>query len=137
MCSASARPDPVCHPQLHTQPMHHSLPPASLDRPLCPHSLSSWERCKHAHPYPSLRRTHCTPLCLPLLRCSSSPPPPRSDIKPANIFLCANDLLKIGDLGIAKALTSMNFARTQIGTPCYMAPEVRPRGGGGDTGLTR
>ncbi|KAG2435017.1 hypothetical protein HYH02_012014 [Chlamydomonas schloesseri] len=46
------------------------------------------------------------------------------DIKPANIFLCANDLLKIGDLGIAKALTSMNFARTQIGTPCYMAPEV-------------
>ncbi|KAG2499664.1 hypothetical protein HYH03_002601 [Edaphochlamys debaryana] len=46
------------------------------------------------------------------------------DIKPANIFLCANDLLKIGDLGIAKALTNMNFARTQIGTPCYMAPEV-------------
>ncbi|KXZ50225.1 hypothetical protein GPECTOR_17g862 [Gonium pectorale] len=39
------------------------------------------------------------------------------DIKPANIFLCANDLLKIGDLGIAKALTNMNYARTQIGTP--------------------
>mmetsp|Transcript_14076 Transcript_14076/g.30512 ORF Transcript_14076/g.30512 Transcript_14076/m.30512 type:complete len:392 (+) Transcript_14076:244-1419(+) len=46
------------------------------------------------------------------------------DIKPANIFLCQNDLLKIGDLGIAKALTRNNFARTQIGTPCYMAPEV-------------
>ena len=46
------------------------------------------------------------------------------DIKPANIFLCQNDLLKIGDLGIAKALTHLNFARTQIGTPCYMAPEV-------------
>ncbi|PNH01947.1 Serine/threonine-protein kinase Nek7 [Tetrabaena socialis] len=45
------------------------------------------------------------------------------DIKPANVFLCANDLLKIGDLGIAKALTNMNFARTQIGTPCYMAPD--------------
>ena len=27
------------------------------------------------------------------------------DIKPANIFLCQNDLLKIGDLGVAKALT--------------------------------
>jgi serine/threonine protein kinase len=26
------------------------------------------------------------------------------DIKPANIFLCQNDLLKIGDLGVAKAL---------------------------------
>lgn len=46
------------------------------------------------------------------------------DIKPANIFLCANDLLKIGDLGIAKALTNNHFAKTQIGTPCYMAPEV-------------
>jgi NIMA (never in mitosis gene a)-related kinase len=45
-------------------------------------------------------------------------------LQPANIFLCANDLLKIGDLGIAKALTHMQFARTQIGTPCYMAPEV-------------
>lgn len=45
--------------------------------------------------------------------------------QPANIFLCENDLLKIGDLGIAKALTSMNYAKTQIGTPCYMAPEVR------------
>ncbi|KAJ9529689.1 hypothetical protein QJQ45_014469 [Haematococcus lacustris] len=46
------------------------------------------------------------------------------DIKPANIFLCANDLLKIGDLGVAKALTRAQFTRTQIGTPCYMAPEV-------------
>ncbi len=45
------------------------------------------------------------------------------DIKPANIFLCANDLLKIGDLGIAKALTTNHFAKTQIGTPCYMAPD--------------
>mmetsp|Transcript_909 Transcript_909/g.1359 ORF Transcript_909/g.1359 Transcript_909/m.1359 type:complete len:516 (+) Transcript_909:145-1692(+) len=46
------------------------------------------------------------------------------DIKPANIFLCANDLLKIGDLGVAKALTRTQFTSTQIGTPCYMAPEV-------------
>lgn len=45
------------------------------------------------------------------------------DIKPANIFLCVSDMLKIGDLGIAKALTNINFARTQIGTPCYMAPD--------------
>ncbi|GAX75126.1 hypothetical protein CEUSTIGMA_g2570.t1 [Chlamydomonas eustigma] len=46
------------------------------------------------------------------------------DIKPANIFLCQNDLLKIGDLGVAKALNKMDFAKTQIGTPVYMAPEV-------------
>ncbi|GFR49835.1 hypothetical protein Agub_g11775 [Astrephomene gubernaculifera] len=57
------------------------------------------------------------------------------DIKPANIFLCANDLLKIGDLGIAKALTRVEFTRTQIGTPSYMAPEVwsgRPYSYGSD-----
>lgn len=46
------------------------------------------------------------------------------DIKPANIFLCQNDVLKIGDLGVAKALTRIDFAKTQIGTPVYMAPEV-------------
>lgn len=46
------------------------------------------------------------------------------DIKPANVFLCQNDLLKIGDLGVAKALTRLDFARTMIGTPMYMAPEV-------------
>jgi serine/threonine protein kinase len=45
--------------------------------------------------------------------------------QPANIFLCANDALKIGDLGIAKALTQVSFTRTQVGTPLYMAPEVR------------
>lgn len=48
----------------------------------------------------------------------------RAYLQPANIFLCANDLLKIGDLGIAKALTHAQFTKTQIGTPCYMAPEV-------------
>ncbi|KAG1667991.1 hypothetical protein FOA52_000635 [Chlamydomonas sp. UWO 241] len=46
------------------------------------------------------------------------------DIKPANIFLCKNDVLKIGDLGVAKALERLDFAKTQIGTPVYMAPEV-------------
>ncbi|KAG1667982.1 hypothetical protein FOA52_000626 [Chlamydomonas sp. UWO 241] len=46
------------------------------------------------------------------------------DIKPANIFLCQNDVLKIGDLGVAKALNRIDFAKTQIGTPVYMAPEV-------------
>lgn len=46
------------------------------------------------------------------------------DIKPANVFLGANEVLKIGDLGIAKVLKTVDFARTQIGTPAYMAPEV-------------
>lgn len=52
------------------------------------------------------------------------------DLKSANILMSAPDLVKIGDLGIAtvlhnhKSAFSKEMARTQIGTPLYLAPEV-------------
>lgn len=49
------------------------------------------------------------------------------DIKPDNIFMMDNteSQIKVGDFGLAKRLTSMNdFAKTYVGTPYYMSPEV-------------
>ena len=46
------------------------------------------------------------------------------DLKSANILLAAPDLLKIADLGISTVLRTTQLARTQIGTPLYIAPEV-------------
>eukprot|EP00192_Tetraselmis_astigmatica_P005145 CAMPEP_0117664870 /NCGR_PEP_ID=MMETSP0804-20121206/9475_1 /TAXON_ID=1074897 /ORGANISM="Tetraselmis astigmatica, Strain CCMP880" /LENGTH=505 /DNA_ID=CAMNT_0005472181 /DNA_START=129 /DNA_END=1646 /DNA_ORIENTATION=+ len=45
------------------------------------------------------------------------------DIKPGNIMVGEGRVLKIGDLGIAKMLKH-TMAKTQIGTPHYMPPEV-------------
>lgn len=38
------------------------------------------------------------------------------DIKPGNIMVFDNGVVKIGDLGIAKLLTKTAAAKTQIGT---------------------
>ncbi|RYG43338.1 hypothetical protein EON68_00565, partial [archaeon] len=47
------------------------------------------------------------------------------DIKTQNIFLLGNGRLVLGDLGISKVLDgTMQFAKTQIGTPYYMSPEL-------------
>eukprot|EP00775_Hariotina_reticulata_P014593 gene14593-14724_t len=46
------------------------------------------------------------------------------DLKPANIFMCPENVVKVGDLGVAKALTKAHYAQTTIGTPVFMAPEV-------------
>ncbi|GLI64257.1 hypothetical protein VaNZ11_007459 [Volvox africanus] len=46
------------------------------------------------------------------------------DIKPGNIMVFENGVVKIGDLGIAKLLTKTAAAKTQIGTPHYMGPEI-------------
>ncbi|KAH0793337.1 AGC family protein kinase [Histomonas meleagridis] len=46
------------------------------------------------------------------------------DIKSANILMCAPDLFKIGDLGISTVLKQHRLAKTQIGTPIYLAPEI-------------
>jgi NIMA (never in mitosis gene a)-related kinase len=46
------------------------------------------------------------------------------DLKSANILVVAPDLFKIGDLGISTVLQQRQLAKTQIGTPMYLAPEV-------------
>jgi NIMA (never in mitosis gene a)-related kinase len=46
------------------------------------------------------------------------------DLKTLNIFLTKDDKVKIGDLGVAKMLNQTNFARTFVGTPYYLSPEI-------------
>lgn len=47
------------------------------------------------------------------------------DIKPQNLFLTKNGIIKIGDFGISKILNKNHTkTNTHIGTPLYMAPEV-------------
>lgn len=50
------------------------------------------------------------------------------DIKSANVLMSAPDLIKIADLGISTVLHHyphyQQLAKTQIGTPLYLAPEI-------------
>ena len=46
------------------------------------------------------------------------------DLKSLNIFLTKGLDVKIGDLGVAKSLTQSGFAKTFIGTPYYLSPEI-------------
>ena len=46
------------------------------------------------------------------------------DLKTSNIFLTKDLKVKIGDLGVAKKLSRGNFAKTIIGTPYYLSPEI-------------
>ncbi len=47
------------------------------------------------------------------------------DIKSQNIFFTKNNMVKVGDFGIAKSLEfTMAKAKTQIGTPYYLSPEL-------------
>lgn len=50
------------------------------------------------------------------------------DLKALNIMLDKNDNIKIGDLGVAKVLTThLRAAHTGVGTPYYLSPEVAQR----------
>lgn len=47
------------------------------------------------------------------------------DLKSQNVFLTANNTIKLGDFGISKVLENTNDqALTVQGTPYYMSPEV-------------
>ena len=46
------------------------------------------------------------------------------DLKTLNIFLKKDLDIKIGDLGVAKVLSKNSFAKTVIGTPYYLSPEI-------------
>jgi serine/threonine protein kinase len=47
------------------------------------------------------------------------------DLKSQNLFLTSTDRLRVGDFGISKVLESTAaFARTAIGTPYYLSPEI-------------
>lgn len=47
------------------------------------------------------------------------------DLKTQNFFLMKSGRLRVGDFGIAKVLEStVAFAKTQIGTPYYLSPEI-------------
>jgi NIMA (never in mitosis gene a)-related kinase len=57
------------------------------------------------------------------------------DLKSQNVFLTSKGIVKLGDFGIARVLDGTgDCARTQIGTPYYLSPEIcevrRPHSGG-------
>eukprot|EP00002_Diphylleia_rotans_P031429 TRINITY_DN6527_c0_g1_i5.p1 TRINITY_DN6527_c0_g1~~TRINITY_DN6527_c0_g1_i5.p1 ORF type:complete len:270 (-),score=51.51 TRINITY_DN6527_c0_g1_i5:4-813(-) len=46
------------------------------------------------------------------------------DLKSQNVFLMKNGMVKLGDFGVAKTISSTVLARTMVGTPYYLSPEV-------------
>uniref|UniRef100_A0A7S3G4B8 non-specific serine/threonine protein kinase n=1 Tax=Palpitomonas bilix TaxID=652834 RepID=A0A7S3G4B8_9EUKA len=46
------------------------------------------------------------------------------DLKCANVFLDADGTIRLGDFGVSKVLSKEKWAKTQIGTPYYVSPEM-------------
>jgi serine/threonine protein kinase len=68
---------------------------------------------------PHLLRCVMFPSCLHCcLHCAR-------DLKSQNIFVSAGGLLKLGDFGVSKVLSStVALATTAVGTPYYLSPEI-------------
>lgn len=46
------------------------------------------------------------------------------DLKAANCFIDTNGIIKLGDLNVSRRLKKGDLARTQVGTPFYISPEI-------------
>ena len=65
-----------------------------------------------------------TQICLALKHCHDRKILHR-DLKAQNIFMNKNGIIKLGDFGIAKVLSStVEKAVTIVGTPYYLSPEL-------------
>ena len=50
------------------------------------------------------------------------------DLKPQNVLVFQDDVLKLADFGTAKEIDELNELKTFTGTPGYLAPEVTKAG---------
>ena len=122
----------------------HWLRPSKRAKP------SRWDLLTRASSWSTLRRSPplsptCTTSPVRQPRSRASPHPIVSDVrspaarpstvlhrdlKAANVFLTSRNLVKVGDFGIAKVLEASGpdgsgaLARTAVGTPYYLAPEL-------------
>lgn len=46
------------------------------------------------------------------------------DLKPDNLLLQEEGIVKLCDFGVSKIMTSDSLFKEQVGTPAYMAPEI-------------